>query len=181
MKDQLARTQALCVETATVALQRAYAETDVPLPGYTHLQRAVVSSLGMWWAGWVEAFIDNAARARDTQAWIDANPMGTAAGDGVNLPLPRGTDTASFLIALRRACDAIRAFAPGALVVALGLDAHERDPYKAFAVTTEGFAEITAEIARLGLPTVLVQEGGYLSDDLGPNLASALRGFDGAV
>lgn len=106
---------------------------------------------------------------------------GDGLGYNINLPLARGTDTANFLIALRRACDAIRAFAPGALVVAMGLDAHERDPYKALAVTTEGFAEITGEIARLGLPTVLVQEGGYLSDDLGPNLASALRGFDAAV
>ena len=33
------------------------------MPGYTHLQRAVVSSAGMWWAGWAEAFIDNAQRA----------------------------------------------------------------------------------------------------------------------
>jgi acetoin utilization deacetylase AcuC-like enzyme len=48
-------------------------------------------------------------------------------------------------------------------------------------ITTPGFALLLAEIARLGLPTVLVQEGGYLSDDLGPNLASALRGFEGAA
>ena len=46
---------------------------------------------------------------------------------------------------------------------------------------TEGFARITAELARLGLPTVLVQEGGYLSPDLGPNLGSALAGFEQAA
>lgn len=93
LKEQLARAQALCIEIASVALQRAEAERDVPLPGYTHLQRAVVSSLGMWWAGWVEAFVDDAQRARDTLAWIDANPMGTAAGYGVNLPLQRDAAT----------------------------------------------------------------------------------------
>ena len=65
--------------------------------------------------------------------------------------------------------------------MALGLDAHERDPYKGMKITTPGFATLMAEIARLGLPTVLVQEGGYLSDDLGPNLASALRGFASAA
>src|SRR3546814_6472155 len=53
-------------EAADVALQRARAEAGVPLPGYTHLQRAVVSSAGMWWAGWAEAFIDDSQRARDT-------------------------------------------------------------------------------------------------------------------
>src|SRR6201991_518058 len=71
-------------------LARTQAEADVPLPGYTHLQRAVVSSLGMWWAGWAEAFIDDAARAAQTRDWLDANPLGTAAGYGVNLPLNRG-------------------------------------------------------------------------------------------
>jgi argininosuccinate lyase len=59
------------------------------MPGYTHLQRAVVSSTSMWWAGFAEAFVDDAVRAGDTRRWIDANPLGTAAGYGVNLPLDR--------------------------------------------------------------------------------------------
>ena len=95
LKEKLARTRALCLEAADIALQRARAEADVPLPGYTHLQRAVVSSLGMWWSAWAEAFIDNAARARDTLAWIDANPLGSAAGYGVNLALDRDHTTAA--------------------------------------------------------------------------------------
>ncbi|WP_133000924.1 argininosuccinate lyase [Luteimonas arsenica] len=95
LKEQLARTRALCVEVAGIALARAQAEADVPLPGYTHLQRAVVSSLGMWWAAWAEGFIDNAARAADTLAWVDANPLGSAAGYGVNLPLDRDHTTAA--------------------------------------------------------------------------------------
>ncbi|QDW67501.1 argininosuccinate lyase [Luteimonas granuli] len=95
LKDKLARTRALCVEAAGIALDRARAEADVPLPGYTHLQRAVVSSLGMWWAAWAEAFIDDATRAADTLAWIDANPLGSAAGYGVNLPLDRDHTTAA--------------------------------------------------------------------------------------
>ena len=103
---------------------------------------------------------------------------GEGLGYNLNYPLARGTGTDDYLHALARACQAIRDFQPGALVVALGLDAHERDPYKALAVSTEGFARITGEIARLGLPTVFVQEGGYLSPDLPLNLASALRGFE---
>jgi acetoin utilization deacetylase AcuC-like enzyme len=112
-----------------------------------------------------------------------AHERGEGAGLGYNInkPLALGTDIDGYLPALRDACESIRAFAPGALVVALGLDTHERDPYKGMKITTPGFAQLLAEIARLGLPTVLVQEGGYLSDDLGPNLASALRGFAGAA
>lgn len=43
----------------------------------------------MWWAGWAEAFIDDAIRAADTLKLVDANPLGTAAGYGVNLELDR--------------------------------------------------------------------------------------------
>lgn len=93
LKDRLACLQGLCTEAAEVALARAEAEASVPLPGYTHLQRAVVSSLGMWWAAWAEGFIDDAQRARDTLAWVDANPLGSAAGYGVNLPLDRDHTT----------------------------------------------------------------------------------------
>lgn len=95
LKDRLARVVASCRESADIALARAYAEASLPLPGYTHLQRAVVSSAGMWWAAWAEAFIDDAIRARDTLAWVDANPLGSAAGYGVNLPLARDHTTQS--------------------------------------------------------------------------------------
>src|SRR5690606_36905442 len=89
LKDRLSNLQAIAREVAGIALERAQAEAALPMPGYTHLQRAVVSSAGMWWAGWAEAFIDDAVRARDTRAWLDANPLGSAAGYGVNLALDR--------------------------------------------------------------------------------------------
>jgi len=89
LKEKLARVADISREVAKVALDRAVAEQQQPLPGYTHIQRAVVSSAGMWWAGWAEAFIDNAVRAADTRRLLDCNPLGTAAGYGVNLPLDR--------------------------------------------------------------------------------------------
>ncbi|MEP6938457.1 MAG: argininosuccinate lyase [Rudaea sp.] len=88
LKDRLCVLRALCLDVAQVALERAAGEA-IPLPGYTHLQRAVVSSTALWFAGFAEAFIDDAQRTQDTLAWIDANPLGTAAGYGVNLRLDR--------------------------------------------------------------------------------------------
>ncbi|HEX7815389.1 argininosuccinate lyase [Dyella sp.] len=88
LKEQLAALEGHCRSIAQVCLDRA-AQPALPLPGYTHLQRAVVSSTGMWFAGFAEGFIDNALRARHTMALIDANPLGTAAGYGVNLKLDR--------------------------------------------------------------------------------------------
>ncbi|TWG91450.1 argininosuccinate lyase [Luteimonas sp. J16] len=95
LKEKLARVAALSREVAKVALDRAAAEKDLPIPGYTHIQRAVVSSAGMWWAGWAEAFIDDAVRAGDTLTLVDCNPLGTAAGYGVNLALDRDHTTAA--------------------------------------------------------------------------------------
>lgn len=92
LKDKLLELADACIGIAGVCLDRAESES-LPLPGYTHLQRAVVSSTAMWFAGFAEGFIDNAQRARDTLAWIDANPLGTAAGYGVNLPLDRDYTT----------------------------------------------------------------------------------------
>ena len=88
LKDQLATLRTHCHAIAQVCLDRA-AQPMLPLPGYTHLQRAVVSSTSMWFAGFAEGFIDNAWRAQQTSDWIDANPLGTAAGYGVNLQLDR--------------------------------------------------------------------------------------------
>jgi acetoin utilization deacetylase AcuC-like enzyme len=64
------------------------------------------------------------------------------------------------------------------LIIALGLDASESDPFKGFAITMEGFGRIGKAIGKLGLPTLLVQEGGYLSDELDANLTSFINGFD---
>jgi len=79
---------------AAALLDRAEVEADVPLPGYTHLQRAVPSSVGLWLAGLAEAFIDDATLAAQVRGWLDTNPLGTAAGYGVNLPLDREGVTA---------------------------------------------------------------------------------------
>lgn len=111
--------------------------------------------------------------------WGHASERGRGPGLGsnYNLPLPRGTGDTAYLKALEKALLRIDAFAPGALVVALGLDAFEGDPFQGFAVTTEGFGQIAGQIASLQLPSLIVQEGGYLCDELGDNLESFLRAF----
>ncbi len=89
VRDALGRIEAAAIDAAAAFLDRAEAEALVPMPGYTHLQRAVPSSVGLWLAGFAEALIDDAALARATARWMDACPLGTAAGYGVNLPLDR--------------------------------------------------------------------------------------------
>jgi acetoin utilization deacetylase AcuC-like enzyme len=112
--------------------------------------------------------------------WGHAHETGTGKGHGfnLNLPLPLGSADAPWLAAGDKAVARVREFAPTALVVALGLDASESDPLQGLKVTGAGFYAMAARIAGLGLPTVLVQEGGYLSHDLGRNLVQFLSGFD---
>lgn len=93
LRDRLEELHRQCVNTAGLCIERARATENIPMPGYTHLQRAVVSSVGMWFAAFAESFIDNAQLARDTRKWINANPLGSAAGFGVNLPLDRELTT----------------------------------------------------------------------------------------
>lgn len=109
-----------------------------------------------------------------------AEERGAGRGEGynLNLPLPHGSSDAVFLAALDHGLSAVRAFRPDALLVSLGFDASERDPLGVLKVTTDGFGETAQRIAKLGLPTVLIQEGGYLCDALGVNLARFLGDFE---
>jgi acetoin utilization deacetylase AcuC-like enzyme len=111
--------------------------------------------------------------------WGHAQERGKGAGLGhnLNLPLPRGTDDTGYLAALTVALQAIDSFGADVIVVALGLDAHENDPFKGLRVTTPGFTRIAAAIAASGRRLLVVQEGGYITDDLGPNLTAFLTGL----
>lgn len=111
--------------------------------------------------------------------WGYADEVGTGDGLGanLNLPLPRGTGDEGFMAALATAMDAITAWGADSLVLALGLDAYEGDPFAGLGVTTAGFARIGQAVAEMGLPTVIIQEGGYLCPELGENLKAVLGRF----
>lgn len=89
MRDRLATLGAVTHQLASTLIKRAMEMADWPMPGYTHLQRAVPSSVGLWLGGMAEAFADITALAQMTAQWINISPLGSAAGYGVNLPLDR--------------------------------------------------------------------------------------------
>jgi acetoin utilization deacetylase AcuC-like enzyme len=104
--------------------------------------------------------------------------LGFAAENGganLNLPLAPGTGDERWLAAVREAADFA---APArALVVALGVDAAAADPESPLEVTTAGYREAGRILGELGLPTVVVQEGGYDLEAIGPLVVEALRGL----
>jgi argininosuccinate lyase len=89
MRESLQETRASVLDCARASLELARSHEMIPMPGYTHLQRAVPSTIGLWMASYAEAFVDDAELIDMTLAWIDRCPLGTAAGYGVNLPLER--------------------------------------------------------------------------------------------
>jgi argininosuccinate lyase len=89
LKQSLRRLAVLNARIAEACLARAERQADLPMPGYTHLQRAVPSSVGLWLAAFAEAFTDDLAFAVQVHDLVDSNPLGSAAGYGVNLPLDR--------------------------------------------------------------------------------------------
>ena len=83
--------QRTAVEEATAAVQQAatafdgLAERwgDIPLPGYTHLQRAMPSSVGAWARAYAGLLRDNLATLRAAGELVSSSPLGSAAGYGV--------------------------------------------------------------------------------------------------
>src|SRR5579884_1347387 len=76
---------ALC----SALLEFAEAHVDVPMPGYTHMQRAMLSSLGSWGASFAEALLDDEQLLSAAYALNDQSPLGSAAGYGVPIAIDR--------------------------------------------------------------------------------------------
>ncbi len=93
LKSSLTKVIGITVKIAEACLKKAEQGKNKPMPGYTHMQKAVPSSVGMWFAGFAESMADNLISLRASLKLIDANPLGTAAGYGVNLPLNRELTT----------------------------------------------------------------------------------------
>ena len=69
--------------------------------------------------------------------------------------------------------------APDALVVSLGVDTFGGDPISFFALESEDFLRMGGRLARLGIPTLFVMEGGYAVEEIGINTVNVLAGFEG--
>ncbi len=110
-----------------------------------------------------------------------AHERGYGAGEGcnLNLPLAHGSGNAEFFIALDKACAALSSFAPRALVLALGFDTYKDDPISVLKLDFDAYRAVGERVRLLGLPTVVVQEGGYMVEAIGPGLEAFLQGLHG--
>lgn len=98
-------------------------------------------------------------------------------GNICNWPVPRGTTFEAYDAALGQACEWLATDAPELLVVSFGADTWEGDPISHFQLRTADYAKLARRVAGVGLPTLVVMEGGYAVEALGDNVAGFLSGF----
>jgi acetoin utilization deacetylase AcuC-like enzyme len=96
----------------------------------------------------------------------------------LNVTVPEGTGDEAWLTGVDRLVDAAREHGSEAIVLALGVDAGGGDPNSPLEVTENGFREACRRIGALRLPTVVVQEGGYVLGTVGPLVRAALEGLE---
>jgi len=103
---------------------------------------------------------------------------GDGAGLTRNWPLAARTGLDGYAVALVEALRMILAFSPDApLVISAGFDTFERDPIGDLALRTPDYGEIGRLIAGIGMPVIVLQEGGYAVDALGDNAVALLTGL----
>lgn len=112
--------------------------------------------------------------------WGYADETGTGSGEGMNynLPLPLGAEDARYLSALDRARERIAAFAPRFLIVSLGVDGLADDPIGHLSLSPNIYGTLGRAIRGLGIPTLVVQEGGYQLAHLGRCVCDFLSGLE---
>jgi argininosuccinate lyase len=90
LRDALAAVAAEALDAAEALVVMAKQHDDLLMPGYTHLQRAMPTTVGLWAAAYAELLADDLGRLAATRNRADVSPWGSAAGYGVpRLALPR--------------------------------------------------------------------------------------------
>lgn len=105
---------------------------------------------------------------------------GTGAGLGynVNLPMPHGSSEDTFFDRLEEAAAVLRMYQPDVVILTLGFDIYKEDPQAKVAVTSRGFNRLGARVAALGMPVLVLQEGGYHLDTLAENTRQFFTGLE---
>ncbi|MNV71595.1 Acetylpolyamine aminohydrolase [compost metagenome] len=112
--------------------------------------------------------------------YADERGVGAGTGCNLNLPLAHGCTTQGFVPALQASVQAIADYAPRAVVLAIGFDTYEHDPISVLRFDFEAYRLVGQRLRALGLPIVVVQEGGYMVESLQPGLTALLEGLGAA-
>lgn len=83
MKEKLNNLKALCLNLADTLVETAKKYEFVPMPGYTHMQKAMPTTLGTWYGSFAESLLDDIKLLSEiNDILVDQNPLGSGAGYG---------------------------------------------------------------------------------------------------
>ncbi len=125
---------------------------------------------------------------RDPAAYVpfyagypDETGEGEGTGCHLNVCLEGGAGVDTILQGITAMIAGVEAFGAEALVIALGVDMAGDDPLSEVNMTGDGFARAAEMLMAMGLPTLIVQEGGYLGPSLAENVARFVDAAEGAI
>jgi len=93
IREELHQTVMLSRELFNTLLQQSEQYKFVLIPGYTHLQVAMPSSFGLWFAAYAECITEDLQMLLAAYQMADRNPLGSAAGYGSSFPVNRQLTT----------------------------------------------------------------------------------------
>ncbi|MBC8439473.1 MAG: histone deacetylase family protein, partial [Deltaproteobacteria bacterium] len=109
--------------------------------------------------------------------FADERGEGEGQGFNLNLPLKKAISGKEYLVYLKKAIKAIKAFNPDYLIVSLGFDPAKGDPTGTWSLTSADFANNGVLLGKLLYPVLFVQEGGYKNRTLGVNARHFFQGY----
>ncbi|MCX6779699.1 MAG: argininosuccinate lyase [Candidatus Magasanikbacteria bacterium] len=89
LKDSLFKVRGLSLQVAESLLKKANQYKNVPISGYSHYQIAMISSVSHYMGAYLESVLDDIDFLDKVISSLDKNPLGSAAGFGVNVALDR--------------------------------------------------------------------------------------------
>lgn len=93
MKDTLTQLQGLIDQLVIALRQKAEQAATTPMPGYTHMQKAMPTTVATWLSSYADSYSDLLGLLTSTLVILDQNPLGSAAGFGTNLAIDRQQTT----------------------------------------------------------------------------------------
>ena len=171
VEDACAEARAGIAALAAAALDRAEAEAETPMPGYTHLQRAQPVTVGHHLLAWVEMLERDLKRFAAAAEGASESPLGAGALAGSTLELPPPERQ------LRNSLDAVadRDFALDYLYAAATCFVHLSRIGEELVLWT------TAEFGFASLPDDVATGSSMMPQKLNPDVAELVRGKAGTA
>lgn len=99
LKNQVELFRDATAELFKILIDLSEQHKDILIPGYTHMQVAMPSSIGLWLGGYAELLIDDVYLLNAAHRVADQNPLGSGAGYGSSIPLDRPMTTKAMRLA----------------------------------------------------------------------------------